>query len=821
MKDLELKRAMRAIIDGASFIVDNSISFFFGGNRWKNAIDSVNIIPYDGRNLNYGLEIRFKQSLEDLSLRIPFDCNKISESPVSGSVINGFELTINSMAYNRLLGVNKITGFGIDIFDENDSAFSIVQTDGASLGSLQSNNAFFKAAQIIQVPANFRARGVRIYFFEKQDVNFVYQKPEFIIRLLGSVVPQYLDLLKLVYQIDLLQFQRDESVRTSEYVLPKMFNLFDFIFYYDNLLTIEQGGADGLLERKLFVQQVLKAEYEVISGLSGYVDLGTKFELLKRIDSIFYPERRLAYNHTKINKGYLADTYHLLVENSPEKCFIAEISDILDAYLVVFDSEYYQFDQIDLVTSDKYFTELTDTVLNKGCKALINGSFWGLEGVGGVGSAMKEWIAGIDDQKSNPQGHYVFRERVNGKQKIWIPGDVVESTDEFGPKIAESQRGVNKCFFYQTDGGDVVFSRGKLDAVLDEVKRGVVSFNIEVGVDNLVGYVVDDGFDVTNDSIYGSATNKYLKKNRPDYPEDANKGISLFGNVSRNGKNYFFFLVAEDAGYSVYLKSKYLGRYELCFDFLKGINARNIVFTDGGSSAGLIYQNTVVVKPSYHNIKNSLIATAIGVHAKSSFSAKIVLESRLNLGGSKEELLQMLLLSGLSQNERTELEQEIMGRLSMPFIDHPTFPRSIATAKGHFGPRVIGGVQGFHEGIDMRAQSPLNVKVNVRGKVFRQAFGGGFGNYVVLCHGRDIFRNYYFTLYAHLSSTSVSVNDVVEKDAVVGVTGETQAPGQPHLHLELIVSNKNYSDIDFDDLLSRDVHLDPEDFILPNNLLID
>jgi len=76
-------------------------------------------------------------------------------------------------------------------------------------------------------------------------------------------------------------------------------------------------------------------------------------------------------------------------------------------------------------------------------------------------------------------------------------------------------------------------------------------------------------------------------------------------------------------------------------------------------------------------------------------------------------------------------------------------------------------------------------------------------------------------LYAHLSSTSVSVNDVVEKDAVVGVTGDTQAPGQPHLHFELIVSNKNYSDIDFDDLLSRDVHLDPEDFILPDNLIID
>lgn len=849
MSRIEPKRIMRAIIDRASFIVDNSLTFFLDGNGWKNAIESISIIPYDDRNLSYGLEIRFKQTFENTNIQIPFDSTKIPAGQTFGSVINGFELTANSLVYNRLLGINKIKGFGIDVFDENDSILEIIQTvdendleldtDGGALGSLLSNNTFFKAGHMVKTPINFGVRGVRIYFFDKQGVDLIFQKPEFIIRLLGSVVPKYFELIKLIYQIELSQFQRDDSVRTSEYVLPKLFNLFDFIFYYDNAETIELDPPDDLLERKLFIQRVLKDDYDKLSEVEGLRDMKIDYEILKRIDTIFFSGRINAHNHFKTDTEYLVDSFESLVERSPEKCFITELVDIKDTYLTIFDSDYYNFDIIDLLSDENTkFSSLTDNSKNNNCKALINGAYWDLsrEKESRAEGVFKENLYGLLNSigtiKSIPKGNTVFKSGAK-----WQPGKYVPYHHD--QLIRVNQGDTFHYFFYQTASNKIKFGKG----VLPTTDSQNPSDKIEVGCDFLVGLVNEDTYNNvkiildadTDDWVYPENeadfnANFTIQSSNPNYQYPtgdvlnvAHKGFPLFGTIKKSNKMYLFMLVSKDSNPytpSALVDDIYNNRARLSINFLKGLGANNIFFTDGGTSTAFIYDNTSIIKNS-RTIKDPLIASAIGIKPINNFESRLVLESKLNLGGSKEVLLSQISISNITQLEKEELENETLERLSMPFIDHPTFPRNIATAKGHFGSRVINGVQGFHEGIDMKAQSPLNVKVNIRGKVFRKAFGGGFGNYVILCHGRDIFRNYYFTLYAHLSSTSVNVNDIIEKDSVVGITGETQAPGQPHLHFELIISKKNYSEIEYDDLLHRDLHLDPEDFILPNNLIID
>ncbi len=60
--------------------------------------------------------------------------------------------------------------------------------------------------------------------------------------------------------------------------------------------------------------------------------------------------------------------------------------------------------------------------------------------------------------------------------------------------------------------------------------------------------------------------------------------------------------------------------------------------------------------------------------------------------------------------------------------------------------------------------------------------GGGYGNYIVINH-----NNGYYTLYAHLSRSFVSVGQIVSSGHVIATMGSTGASTGPHLHFELWV----------------------------------
>ena len=70
--------------------------------------------------------------------------------------------------------------------------------------------------------------------------------------------------------------------------------------------------------------------------------------------------------------------------------------------------------------------------------------------------------------------------------------------------------------------------------------------------------------------------------------------------------------------------------------------------------------------------------------------------------------------------------------------------------------------------------------------------GSGYGNYVVLDHGGG-----YTTLYAHLSSVSVSVGDMVTQGDTVGITGSTGNSTGPHLHYEVMINGVNQNPLDY------------------------
>lgn len=105
----------------------------------------------------------------------------------------------------------------------------------------------------------------------------------------------------------------------------------------------------------------------------------------------------------------------------------------------------------------------------------------------------------------------------------------------------------------------------------------------------------------------------------------------------------------------------------------------------------------------------------------------------------------------------------------------------------------------FHTGIDI-AGSGVYGKSVVASNSGRVAYvqttytdGVGYGKYVIVDHGGG-----YTSLYAHLSSISVSVGDVVTRGvSEIGKVGSTGWSTGPHLHFEVRVDGKHQNPLEY------------------------
>lgn len=105
----------------------------------------------------------------------------------------------------------------------------------------------------------------------------------------------------------------------------------------------------------------------------------------------------------------------------------------------------------------------------------------------------------------------------------------------------------------------------------------------------------------------------------------------------------------------------------------------------------------------------------------------------------------------------------------------------------HYGPRPVHPVTGkstFHDGIDIGAGYGTSIYAAAAGTVIMARENGGYGNCVMISHG-----NGYTTLYAHMSSISVSYGQSVSQGQVIGLVGATGRVTGPHLHFEVRTSS--------------------------------
>lgn len=88
----------------------------------------------------------------------------------------------------------------------------------------------------------------------------------------------------------------------------------------------------------------------------------------------------------------------------------------------------------------------------------------------------------------------------------------------------------------------------------------------------------------------------------------------------------------------------------------------------------------------------------------------------------------------------------------------------------------------FHRGIDLRAKTKTKVFATADGVVryVQPRNSGDFGRVVIIAH------NFGFeTVYAHLHSTKVKLGDVIKKNQVIGLSGNSGRSTGPHLHYEV------------------------------------
>jgi murein DD-endopeptidase MepM/ murein hydrolase activator NlpD len=110
------------------------------------------------------------------------------------------------------------------------------------------------------------------------------------------------------------------------------------------------------------------------------------------------------------------------------------------------------------------------------------------------------------------------------------------------------------------------------------------------------------------------------------------------------------------------------------------------------------------------------------------------------------------------------------------------FPLPGGRITSRFGMREhpFGGHPQFHNGIDLAAEIGTDVLAAREGTVAEVGYDRIYGKYILVDH-----KNGYQSLYGHLSSIDVSLNQWVNSGKIIGKVGNTGWSTGPHLHFEI------------------------------------
>lgn len=173
------------------------------------------------------------------------------------------------------------------------------------------------------------------------------------------------------------------------------------------------------------------------------------------------------------------------------------------------------------------------------------------------------------------------------------------------------------------------------------------------------------------------------------------------------------------------------------------------------------------------------------------FMTKVVEEilPRAKMPDKGELLANYLQLNGELRKQNAKTLRELAEKSQPAFLWKETFlPMKNAAVKGSFADRrtyVYADKpvdKQDHLGFDLASVTRAPIEASNAGKVVMADYFGIYGNCIVIDHGFGLM-----TLYAHLSSISVSVGQTVERGQEIARSGATGLAGGDHLHFTTLL----------------------------------
>jgi murein DD-endopeptidase MepM/ murein hydrolase activator NlpD len=124
------------------------------------------------------------------------------------------------------------------------------------------------------------------------------------------------------------------------------------------------------------------------------------------------------------------------------------------------------------------------------------------------------------------------------------------------------------------------------------------------------------------------------------------------------------------------------------------------------------------------------------------------------------------------------------------------------------GTRILNGVEGYHDGLDLISRENNNVYAILPGKVVHdmdeyihdERFKDkkhSAGNYLIIKHKFE--KAIYYVRYLHLGENTVSLKETIEEGEVIGNYGDYGYSFGAHLHID--VYDVNWKKISITELL--------------------
>lgn len=169
--------------------------------------------------------------------------------------------------------------------------------------------------------------------------------------------------------------------------------------------------------------------------------------------------------------------------------------------------------------------------------------------------------------------------------------------------------------------------------------------------------------------------------------------------------------------------------------------------------------------------------------------SKTIQEAKEKLSALKSERATLI---ALEEEERRRQEMQIQnpGVLSDLGFSWPLASGTSYVITSYFGtrPNPFTGVGiESHEGLDIACAKGTRILAAKAGIVTKSAWYGGYGNCVIIYHGKDSQGRSVTTLYGHASELKCKEGDQVQQGQCVSLVGSTGRSTGNHLHFSVLL----------------------------------